>query len=408
MTRTSRRREAALVLVGSATALCVALVVPVAGALPGVDDDPTTATVEDVVDDAVDVATTLVGGTPSTSSSTSSTTTTSTTTTTTSTPTSTTTVVPAAEARTTRAPAAAGPAPTAPAPPAGAGGGGDGGHDPAAVTVATDAVPDLADVPLRFGEQLVDPPARPILAGPRSTAGLLDTLSGLGASPSLVASVLAPFPVAGPAQYTDDWHAPRHGGRLHKGTDIFAARGTPVIAAADGVVGNMTTTARLGGTSLRVTTTGGTYFYYAHLDRFAAGLRNGTRVRSGDVIGFVGNTGNAITTPPHLHFQVHPAGSVPVRPVPYLDRWLAEAATRVAAIAGSSSADAVLRPMPVPADPAEPSVRRPSMPALQPTLAEHQPAGEVDPLLAGFVLVPAAWAFRRWRRRRLPLVRVGP
>jgi murein DD-endopeptidase MepM/ murein hydrolase activator NlpD len=110
--------------------------------------------------------------------------------------------------------------------------------------------------------------------------------------------------------------APRDGGqRDHHGIDIFAPRGTPVIAVADGVV-QTDETARGGRVIWLRDTRVGRSLYYAHLNDWA--VESGTRVRVGDVIGFVGNTGNAKTTPPHLHFGVYDRG--PSDPEPYLYR----------------------------------------------------------------------------------------
>jgi hypothetical protein len=83
----------------------------------------------------------------------------------------------------------------------------------------------------------------------------------------------------------------------------------------------------VGGKAAYVSGSSGTMYYMAHLDRFAAG--GGGRVRRGDVVGFVGSTGNADGGAPHLHFQVHPGGGAPVNPKPILDRWLDEAVAAV-------------------------------------------------------------------------------
>jgi len=113
---------------------------------------------------------------------------------------------------------------------------------------------------------------------------------------------------------------PRSGHRSHAGIDIFARRGTPVVAAAEGVVVRIGTTDRLGGNTVWVAGKPSTLYYYAHLDRFARGLRVGDHVAPGDVLAYVGNTGNARTTPPHLHFGVYPAARAfwPVDPTPLL------------------------------------------------------------------------------------------
>jgi murein DD-endopeptidase MepM/ murein hydrolase activator NlpD len=114
-------------------------------------------------------------------------------------------------------------------------------------------------------------------------------------------------PVAGSVSFIDSWHFPRSGGRLHKGQDLFAAEGTPLVALADGTVTDVRAGAGLGGNIIWLHTSQG-HWYYAHLHTFAAGLHVGQDVARGDVIGTVGRTGNARTTPPHLHIQWRPTG----------------------------------------------------------------------------------------------------
>ena len=113
---------------------------------------------------------------------------------------------------------------------------------------------------------------------------------------------------------------PRSGHRTHAGIDIFARHGTPVVAAAEGVVVRIGTTDRLGGNTVWVAGKPSTLYYYAHLAGFRPGLRVGEHVEAGDLIGRVGNTGNARTTPPHLHFGMYPAARAfwPVDPTPLL------------------------------------------------------------------------------------------
>ena len=125
------------------------------------------------------------------------------------------------------------------------------------------------------------------------------------------------FPVAGPTDFSDTWHAPRSGGRLHQGTDLFATEGTPLRSVERGVltrVGHGT----LGGTKLWLVGESGTQYYYAHLRSFAPGVTDGLVVDAGAVIGYVGHTGNARTTPPHLHFEVHPGGGPAIDAYPML------------------------------------------------------------------------------------------
>lgn len=120
-------------------------------------------------------------------------------------------------------------------------------------------------------------------------------------------------PVGTPNGFIDSWGFPRSGGRSHQGVDIFAPRGTPLYAVADGTVARLSNGA-LGGLGLHLVDDAGDRYYYAHLDTIA--VARGQRVRAGDVVGTVGNTGNARTTPAHLHWQYHPDGGSPVNPFP--------------------------------------------------------------------------------------------
>ncbi len=128
------------------------------------------------------------------------------------------------------------------------------------------------------------------------------------------------FPVAGGASYGDDYGAPRAGTGWHHGNDLFADRGTPLLAVADGTLSKVGVNT-LGGNRLWLTDDAGNEFYYAHLSAYAPAAVEGARVSAGQVIGFVGNTGQAITTPPHLHFEVHPGGGDSVNPYPFLVAW---------------------------------------------------------------------------------------
>jgi murein DD-endopeptidase MepM/ murein hydrolase activator NlpD len=112
--------------------------------------------------------------------------------------------------------------------------------------------------------------------------------------------------------------APRDAGaRSHHGIDIFAKRGTPVVAAAPGVVNRVNETP-VGGKVVWLRDAFGNSLYYAHLDSQA--VSSGMRVEIGDTLGFVGNTGNARTTPPHLHFGVYRRGEGPVDPYWFVHR----------------------------------------------------------------------------------------
>ncbi len=131
------------------------------------------------------------------------------------------------------------------------------------------------------------------------------------------------FPIAGrySVPLIDSFGFPRMPGTTdahwHEGIDIFASRGTPLVATERGVVSRIGN-GRLGGLKLWLRGESGADWYYAHLDGFAPGLRNGQVVEAGELLGYVGNTGNAVGTPPHLHMQVHPNGGRPVNPYPLL------------------------------------------------------------------------------------------
>lgn len=129
------------------------------------------------------------------------------------------------------------------------------------------------------------------------------------------------FPVQGEVEFIDSWGYPRMSGTAsahwHQGTDIFAPMGTPLVATESGVLDRVGT-AGLGGMRLWLDGDSGNSYYYAHLIAFAPGMTDGIRVNAGDVVGFVGDTGNAKGTSPHLHFEVHPGGGDAVNPYPLL------------------------------------------------------------------------------------------
>lgn len=130
------------------------------------------------------------------------------------------------------------------------------------------------------------------------------------------AAVLMPVHGTSVARVTDTWHAPRGADRQHEGQDIFAPKGTPVFSGTYGYVRRIDNTT-LGGNVVFVTGAGGRRYYYAHLDRIATGLAVGQEVTTDTILGFVGNTGNASTTPPHLHFGVYQSRTA-INPLPLL------------------------------------------------------------------------------------------
>ena len=118
-------------------------------------------------------------------------------------------------------------------------------------------------------------------------------------------------PLQGSYSFANTWGAARSGGRRHQGVDMISPTGTPIVAVKSGSVAFKVN--RLGGNSAWVTANDGDRYYYAHMSSWEGGNRSVSR---GDVIGYVGSTGNAGT--PHLHFEVHPGGGVAVNPYPYV------------------------------------------------------------------------------------------
>jgi murein DD-endopeptidase MepM/ murein hydrolase activator NlpD len=134
------------------------------------------------------------------------------------------------------------------------------------------------------------------------------------------------FPVYGPSSYIDTFGAARSDVSYHHGDDIFGQLGQPLVAVTDGTVFSVGWN-KVGGNRLWLLDGQGNQFYYAHLSAFSTAAVNGARVKAGEVVGFMGRTGDAEGTPYHLHFEVHPVSFLylgydgAVDPTPYLDAW---------------------------------------------------------------------------------------
>lgn len=164
------------------------------------------------------------------------------------------------------------------------------------------------------------PPVLPATAGGATSAAPTATAPAKPPNDALL------LPVAGVAasQLTDTFNDARGGGtRVHEALDIMAPRGTPVLAAVDGKVEKLFDSDAGGLTIYQFDPTGTYCYYYAHLDAYAPGLREGQLLKRGDVIGTVGSTGNANPDGPHLHFAIFLLGpekrwheGTPVNPYP--------------------------------------------------------------------------------------------
>jgi len=143
-----------------------------------------------------------------------------------------------------------------------------------------------------------------------SSSGGSSSAAGLapGNTPAFVC------PVQGGASFIDSWGFPRSGGRRHKGVDMFAPRHTPLLAVVSGTVRFSSNS--VGGLSTYVYGNDGNKYYYTHLQNHPTNISSGARVGAGDVVGFLGNSGNARFTSPHLHFEIRPGGGSAVNPYP--------------------------------------------------------------------------------------------
>jgi murein DD-endopeptidase MepM/ murein hydrolase activator NlpD len=222
----------------------------------------------------------------------------------------------------------------------------------------------------------VPPPPKPIAPGPvvkppahakqkqtpvapeptiHGTSRPLLTQGPTGLQPQLTAGGYV-FPVYGPSSFGDSFGAFRGdvSGNWHHGDDIFAPLGAPILACADGLVFSVGWN-DVGGNRLWLRDSQGNEFYYAHLSAFTPLAQNGMHVKAGEMLGFVGNTGDAQGTPTHLHFEVHPTSLLfmgydgAVNPTPYLDAWKHLQDVRFSNVASWLAKTGIADPAPKPA-----------------------------------------------------------
>ncbi|HEX2543576.1 MAG TPA: M23 family metallopeptidase [Ramlibacter sp.] len=154
---------------------------------------------------------------------------------------------------------------------------------------------------------LVLPGDGPVLAAPAAPApGKAVPVPAATPQETLLASRRLAVPVEGvkASQLRDTFHDKRSRGRAHEAIDIMAPWGRPVLAADDGTIARITSNRGGGLTLYQLDASGKLVYYYAHLGGYADGLKEGQKVRRGEVIAYVGATGNAPATAPHLHFAV--------------------------------------------------------------------------------------------------------
>ncbi len=173
-------------------------------------------------------------------------------------------------------------------------------------------------------------------------------LLGLGMSPAeVIRRVYPPFIIAGPASWIDTWHAPRYGPapgqiRQHEGQDVFCDYGDPLLAPEPGIVSF--SDGGLGGITARVHESDGSYWYLTHLsDLNTEQLSPGDPVGVGDVLGYCGNSGNASSTPPHVHFGWYQPNGKAKNPMRPLIDWLRAAQRRVLGVVSKKTAQKAKR-----------------------------------------------------------------
>jgi len=152
----------------------------------------------------------------------------------------------------------------------------------------------------------IDEPSNAVVEVPAPTSGRTGVIPKTAPEAKDLASRELTVPVQGvePDKLVRSYHDARSGGREHEALDILAPRGTPVVAVEDGTIAKLFNS-KAGGITVYQFDPGQNYsYYYAHLDRYADGIKEGMPVRRGQVLGYVGTSGNAPKDTPHLHFAI--------------------------------------------------------------------------------------------------------
>ncbi|MEN5070383.1 M23 family metallopeptidase [Stenotrophomonas sp. TWI1183] len=179
-----------------------------------------------------------------------------------------------------------------------------GAAEPAKVGSATSSARAALDAPPPPAPATTPVPADTSATPPAPDAGVSTPAPTSGA----VGALLLPVQGVGADQLQDTFTDARSEGRVHDAIDILAPNGTPVLAVADGTVEKLFDSVRGGLTVYQFEPSGRYCYYYAHLDRYADGLAEKKTIKRGEVIGYVGSTGNASPEAPHLHFEIHVLG----------------------------------------------------------------------------------------------------
>ena len=184
---------------------------------------------------------------------------------------------------------------------------GNGRIAPAAVNAVITA-PPIASLAQAASRPMgaVDDPSSPVIEVPAPTSGTTGVIPAGSPEARDLASRALTIPVqgVGAAKLVDSYHDARSGSREHEALDILAPRNTPILAVEDGTIARLFQS-KLGGTTIYQFDPGKQYcYYYAHLERYADGLKEGDSVHKGQVLGYVGTSGNAPKDTPHLHFAI--------------------------------------------------------------------------------------------------------